>query len=76
MKRSEVSMNTDIIKGKWEEIKGLIKQQWSKFTEDDIGMMKGGYEELHGQLQKKYGHDKDKAKREIDDFINKHGWSE
>lgn len=68
-------MNTDIIQGKWDEIKGKLKQQWSKLTDDDIGKMKGSYEELHGHLQNKYGHDKDKAKEEIDDFINERGWS-
>jgi uncharacterized protein YjbJ (UPF0337 family) len=66
-------MNRDIIQGKWNEIKGKIKTQWSKFTDDEIGQMLGSYEELHGYLQKKYGYDKEKSKQEINNFISTHG---
>lgn len=67
-------MNKDIISGKWKEIKGKIKQQWGKFTDDEITQMKGTYEELSGILQKKYGYKKDEANKEIDDFIDRQGW--
>lgn len=64
-------MNEDIIKGKWKEMKGQVKQQWNKLTDDQIGQMKGSYEELEGSLQKNYGYQKDEAKKEIDAFIKK-----
>jgi uncharacterized protein YjbJ (UPF0337 family) len=67
-------MNKDIIQGKWKEIKGKIRQQWSEFTEDDVGHMKGTFEELAGALQKKYGYQKDRAEKEIEKFIDKHHW--
>jgi hypothetical protein len=38
--------------------------------------MKGSYEELEGKLQKKYGYDKDRIKKEIKSFIDRHGFSE
>jgi uncharacterized protein YjbJ (UPF0337 family) len=62
-------MNDDIIKGKWHEIKGHIKQKWSKLTDDDLGQVQGSYEELEGLLQKRYGYEKDIAKKNINDFI-------
>lgn len=64
-------MNKDIIKGKWTEIKGKIKEQWGKFTDDEVLKMKGSEEELSGALQKKYGYEKDKASGEIDKFLEK-----
>lgn len=67
-------MNKDIIQGKWKEVKGKIRQQWSEFTEDDIGHMRGTYEELEGALQKKYGYQKDRAEKEIETFINANHW--
>lgn len=67
-------MNNDIIKGNWKEIKGKIKQQWSRFTDDEITQMKGCYEELEGHLQKKYGYQKDKAKDEIKSFLDANNW--
>lgn len=62
-------MNNDIIKGNWKEIKGKIKQQWGKLTDDDITQMQGTYEELEGTLQKKYGYQKEDAKKAIDTFL-------
>jgi uncharacterized protein YjbJ (UPF0337 family) len=68
-------MNKDIIQGKWEEVKGQLKQQWGKLTDDEITKMKGSYQELVGHLQKSYGYEKDKASEEINDFIKKNKWN-
>lgn len=65
-------MNEDIIKGKWKELKGKVKQQWGKFTDDEVTQMKGSYDELAGVLQKKYGYGKDEAKKEIKKFVDEH----
>jgi len=56
-------MNKDIFKGKWKELKGKVKQQWGKLTDDDIAKVEGNYEELEGLLQKSYGYQKDQAKK-------------
>jgi uncharacterized protein YjbJ (UPF0337 family) len=67
-------MNTDIVKGNWKEIKGKIKQQWAKFTDDEIAQLKGSYEELEGQIQKKYGWQKEQARTEINNFLRKNNY--
>lgn len=64
-------MNKDVIQGHWGEVKGKVKQQWGAITEDDLKQMEGTYDELAGTLQKKYGYDRDKAEKEIDQFIKK-----
>lgn len=69
-------MNQDIIAGKWKEVKGKVKQQWGNITDDEITQLKGTREELQGLIQKKYGYQKDKTEKEIDDFISKNGWKE
>lgn len=67
-------MNTDVIKGKWKEIKGQLREQWGKFTESEIAKMKGNQEELEEMLQKKYGYEKEKANDEVDAFLKKKGY--
>jgi len=67
-------MNKDIIKGKWKEVKGKLKQQWSELTDDEIGQMQGTYDELEGTLQRKYGYKKEEAEREIENFVDKNRW--
>ncbi len=67
-------MNQDIIQGKWHEVKGKLKQKWGQLTDDDIDQMRGSSEELQGVLQKRYGYEKDIAKKHIDDFVKENNW--
>lgn len=58
-------MNTQSIKGNWNELKGKLKQKYSQLTDDDLMYAEGKEEELYGRLQKKLGKGKDEIKREI-----------
>lgn len=69
-------MNKDIVKGNWKEIKDKLKQQWGKFTDDDIAQMQGSHEELEGKLQATYGYQKDEAKKEVDNFLKHNNWND
>jgi uncharacterized protein YjbJ (UPF0337 family) len=62
-------MNKDILKGKWLEIKGSVKEKWGKVTDNDHGEIEGKGEKLLGLLQKKYGYIKDKAELEYKDSV-------
>ncbi len=67
-------MNSDIIKGKWQEIKGKLKTQWANLTDDDILKAEGSYDKLCGRIQERYGHNKDRVEKEISEFIKKNKW--
>lgn len=62
----------DILTGKWHELKGQVRQQWGKLTDDDLLKLSGKTEELAGVLQQRYGYDKAKAETEINDWLSKH----
>lgn len=64
-------MNADILKGQWKEIKGEVKIQWGKLTDDDLTAIDGMEDKLVGLLQKRYGYNKDKAMKEYKDFIER-----
>ena len=68
-------MNKDTFQGKWHEIKGQIKTQWGKLTNDDITLINGKREELAGALQKRYGYAKEKVEEEISHFEKSCGCS-
>ena len=34
-------MNEDILKGKWTQLKGQMKKQWGKLTDDDLDVIDG-----------------------------------
>jgi uncharacterized protein YjbJ (UPF0337 family) len=61
-------MNWDQIKGNWKQFTGRVKQKWGKLTDDDLTTIAGKRDELVGKLQERYGIEKDKAERELDDF--------
>lgn len=64
-------MNTDTFKGKWKQMTGEVKTQWGKLTDDEILRTEGDLEKLQGKIQEKYGYSKDKAKEEVNNFINR-----
>ena len=72
--KTEVKMDgkTDILQGKWLELKGLAKQRWGKLTDDDMAKMTGKREELAGILQQRYGYAKEQAEQEINKFMKEH----
>jgi len=70
-RKGGITMNDDILKGKWHEIQGEVKKQWGKLTDDDLLTISGEKEKLVGVLRTKYGYAKDKAEAEYKSFIDK-----
>ena len=62
-------MNEDILKGKWLESKGRVKEKWGKLTDNDLGEIEGRGEKLLGLLRKQYGYIRDKAELEYKDSV-------
>lgn len=58
-------MNTDILKGKWKQATGSIKENWGKLTDDDLQEIDGKLENFQGKMQEKYGMSKDEAEKEF-----------
>lgn len=61
-------MNTDIIKGQWNILKGDVKKTWGKLTDDDIAFIDGDREKLAGKIQKAYGLGRDEAEQQLKDW--------
>ncbi len=67
-------MNRDTLKGQWMQVKGKIKQQWGKLTDDDLDQIQGNYEMLVGRLQERYGRSREEIEKELDRRFQK--WEE
>jgi uncharacterized protein YjbJ (UPF0337 family) len=70
MTAKEEDMNRDVLAGKWKQMKGSIKEQWGKLTEDELDIVAGRYDKLAGLLQERYGWAKDRAEQELDQFLD------
>ncbi len=64
-------MNWDQIEGQWHQVKGSIKSQWGKLTDDDVQSIGGKKEKLLGILQQRYGVVKDEAEKQADTWLSK-----
>jgi uncharacterized protein YjbJ (UPF0337 family) len=63
-------MNRDILKGKWNQLKGSARTKWGQLTDDDVDMVQGDAERLFGLLQEKYGRNREWAEREVNDLLD------
>jgi uncharacterized protein YjbJ (UPF0337 family) len=58
-------MTNDIFEGKWKQMRGKIREQWGKLSNDDVDKINGKSDGLVGLLQERYGYAKDKAEFEM-----------
>ena len=61
-------MNRDRIEGNWQQLKGKVKQQWAKLTDDDLTAIEGSRDELLGRIQERYGIAREEAERQLEEF--------
>jgi uncharacterized protein YjbJ (UPF0337 family) len=57
-------MDWNRVEGNWKQLKGNIKEQWGKLTDDDLNVINGRRDQLEGKIQERYGHQKDQVRRE------------
>jgi uncharacterized protein YjbJ (UPF0337 family) len=62
------TMNWDQAKGQWKQLKGSVRKQWGKLTDDDLDVIAGERQRLAGIIQERYGITKEEAERQIDSF--------
>jgi uncharacterized protein YjbJ (UPF0337 family) len=64
-------MNWQQIEGNWDNLKGKVREQWGKLTDDDIEVIKGKRDQLVGKLKERYGKAKDLVEKEVDEFSHR-----
>jgi len=65
-------MNSDILKGKWNQIKGDVKKSFGKLTDNDMMVIEGDNTKAVGLLQERYGYTHEEAEKHWDEFTRLH----
>jgi uncharacterized protein YjbJ (UPF0337 family) len=52
-------------KGRWNQMKGVVKKQWGKLTDDDLSVIDGQRDQLVGKIQERYGIAKEEAEEQV-----------
>lgn len=63
-------MNSDILSGKWKQIKGDVKAKWGKLTDDDVDRIEGNYEKFVGMIQERYGKSREESEKEVEHYLS------
>ena len=58
-------MNNDRIECRWKQLKGKVKEQWGKLTDDDLLEIEGRRDQLVGKIQARYGITKEEAEAQV-----------
>ena len=61
-------MNWERIEGNWMQVKGNVKEQWGKLTDDHLDRIAGKRDQLVGKIQENYGIAQDEAERQVKDW--------
>lgn len=62
------------VAGAWHQLKGKVKEQWGKLTDDDLKQLEGHAEQLAGKVQERYGIAKAEAERQVSEFRRRVNW--
>ena len=66
-------MSRDILRGQWPQLQGRLRQRWRRFTDDDLAQIGGDRDVLMGAIQKHYGHSRQRAQNDLDDWLSIEG---
>ncbi|MFN0186523.1 MAG: CsbD family protein [Aquabacterium sp.] len=58
-------MNWERVEGNWLQLKGQVREQWGKLTDDDIDVVAGQRTQLAGKIEERYGLAKDQAETQL-----------
>ncbi|MCU0619089.1 MAG: CsbD family protein [Gemmatimonadaceae bacterium] len=61
-------MNAKTIEGNWMQLKGKVREQWGKLTDDDLTVIAGKRDQLIGKIKEHYGSSTETVERELKEF--------
>jgi uncharacterized protein YjbJ (UPF0337 family) len=61
-------MNEEQIKGKFDQLRGKIKETWGRLSDDDIALANGRMDQFFGKLKETYGLAKEDAEKRFDEI--------
>ena len=67
-------MDWNRVEGSWKQVKGAVKANWGKLTDDDLDLINGRREQLEGKLQERYGLAADQIRKDVDTWYGAQMW--
>jgi uncharacterized protein YjbJ (UPF0337 family) len=68
LKHEETAMEQNQMQGKFDELRGKLKETWGRLTDDDIALANGKMDQFLGKVQQTYGLTKEAAQERFDEI--------
>jgi len=62
-------MNWDEVEGKWNQLKGTVREKYGKLTDDDLQVIGGKKDRFIGKLQERYGIAREQAEKDANNWL-------
>ena len=62
-------MHKEQFTAKWRQLRGRVKAEWGKLTDDELDQIEGNYDMLVGKIAEKYGQAREQIERRLDTFL-------
>ena len=59
-------VNQQTLTGKWNEVRGKLKEKWGQLTDDDLRSFNGNVDQLVGRIQQRTG----EARETVEEFLD------
>jgi uncharacterized protein YjbJ (UPF0337 family) len=59
-------VNTQVLQGQWNQVRGQLKKKWGQLTDDDLRFTNGNIDQLIGRIQHRTG----EAREAVENFLN------
>lgn len=66
-------MNKIILQGKWRQLRGNLKTEWGRFTENDRKQLDGKIDQMVGLVQERYGYSQEGATKLLTRYLGAYG---
>lgn len=60
-----MKINQEMLEGRWNEIKGKVRERWGQISEQDLQTARGNTEQLVGVIQQKTG----EGRKEVEEYL-------
>jgi uncharacterized protein YjbJ (UPF0337 family) len=64
--------NADVLKGRWQELRGKVKEKWGEITDDEFRVVDGKYDQFVGLIQRKTGETREAIEKHLSTIKWKH----
>jgi len=63
-------VNTQVLQGQWNQVRGQLKKKWAQLTDDDLKLTNGNIDQLVGKIQHKTGEGREAIEQFLDELTS------